>query len=164
MAAMPASPVPTISPAEMQILISRSGLVLNPGQMADLVLAWRQVAGLIAAIPQGRPLADDLAYSFRLAPGTAAGIAAQHGSAAEAAARSPAGVVAKPAAGSAAKPAGRAAAKPAAKVAAKSGRKGVAKPSAKAAQPRTRGKLESRPKSKTKPKPQTARRRASSGR
>jgi hypothetical protein len=52
----------------MQILISRSGLVLNPGQMADLVLAWRQVAGLIAAIPQGRPLADDLAYSFRLPP------------------------------------------------------------------------------------------------
>jgi hypothetical protein len=52
----------------MQILISRSGLVLNPGQMADLVLAWRQVAGLIAAIPQGRPLVDDLAYSFRLPP------------------------------------------------------------------------------------------------
>ena len=47
MAAPPASPVPTISPAEMQILISRSGLVLNPGQMADLVLAWRQVAGLM---------------------------------------------------------------------------------------------------------------------
>jgi hypothetical protein len=68
MAALPASPVPTISPAEMQILISRSGLMLNPGQMADLVLAWRQVAGLIAAIPQGRPLADDLAYSFRLRP------------------------------------------------------------------------------------------------
>ncbi len=65
MAAAPASPVPTISPAEMQILISRSGLVLNPGQMADLVLAWRQVAGLIAAIPQGRPLADDLAIGYR---------------------------------------------------------------------------------------------------
>ena len=72
MAAQPASTVPTISPAEMQILISRSGLVLNPGQMADLVLAWRQVAGLIAAIPQGRPLADDLALSFRLPPPTAA--------------------------------------------------------------------------------------------
>jgi hypothetical protein len=68
MAAPPASPVHTISPAEMQILISRAGLVLNPGQMADLVLAWRQVAGLIAAIPQGRPLADDLAFSFRLPP------------------------------------------------------------------------------------------------
>ena len=66
MAAQPASTVPTISPAEMQILISRSGLVLNPGQMADLVLAWRQVAGLIAAIPQGRPLADDMALTFRL--------------------------------------------------------------------------------------------------
>jgi hypothetical protein len=68
MTAAPASPVPTISPAEMQILISRSGLVLNPGQMADLVLAWRQVAGLIAAIPQGRPLADDLAFGSRLSP------------------------------------------------------------------------------------------------
>ena len=66
MAAAPASPVPTISPAEMQILISRSGLVLNPGQMADLVLAWRQVAALIASIPQGRALLDDLAYGFRL--------------------------------------------------------------------------------------------------
>jgi len=71
MAAQPASTVPTISPAEMQILISRSGLMLNPGQMADLVLAWRQVAGLIAAIPQARPLADDSALSFRL-PGPAA--------------------------------------------------------------------------------------------
>ena len=46
------------------------GLVLNPGQMADLVLAWRQVAGLIAAIPQGRPLADDAALEF---PAAAAG-------------------------------------------------------------------------------------------
>src|SRR6201999_4195216 len=72
MAAMPASPVTTISPAEMQILISRSGLVLNPGQMADLVLAWRQVAGLIATLPHGRPLADDLAYNFRLVPPTPA--------------------------------------------------------------------------------------------
>ena len=68
MAAQPASIVPTISPAEMQILISRAGLVLNPGQMADLVLAWRQVAGLIAAIPQGRKLADDMALTFRLPP------------------------------------------------------------------------------------------------
>jgi hypothetical protein len=66
MAAQPASTVPTISPAEMQILISRAGLVLNPGQMADLVLAWRQVAGLIASIPQERKLADDMALTFRL--------------------------------------------------------------------------------------------------
>ena len=62
----------------MQILVSRAGLVLNPGQVADLVLAWRQVAGLIASLPQDRPLADDLAYSFRLPPpcrrpGTTAG-------------------------------------------------------------------------------------------
>ena len=68
---MPASPavsVPTISPGEMQLLLSRAGLVLNPGQVADLVLAWRQVAGLIAAIPHDRPLADDAAYAFRLPP------------------------------------------------------------------------------------------------
>src|SRR5215470_13462567 len=68
---MPASPamsVPTISPGEMQLLLSRAGLVLNPGQVADLVLAWRQVAGLIAAIPHDRPLADDMALAFRLPP------------------------------------------------------------------------------------------------
>src|SRR6201999_871425 len=52
----------------MQLLVSRAGLVLNPGQVADLVLAWRQVAALIAAIPHDRPLADDLAYTFRLQP------------------------------------------------------------------------------------------------
>ena len=68
MAALPANPTPTISPAEMQILVSRAGLMLNPGQVADLVLAWRQVAGLIAALPNDRPLADDLAFSFRLPP------------------------------------------------------------------------------------------------
>ena len=68
---MPASPamsVPTISPGEMQLLLSRAGLVLNPGQVADLVLAWRQVAGLIAAMPHDRPLADDMALAFRLPP------------------------------------------------------------------------------------------------
>lgn len=66
--AVPANPVATISPAEMQILVSRAGLVLNPGQVADLVLAWRQVAGLIASLPHDRPMADDLAYTFRLPP------------------------------------------------------------------------------------------------
>jgi len=68
MASPPPAPVPTISPAEIQILISRAGLVLNPGQVADLVLAWRQVAGLIAAIPRERALADDMALAFRLPP------------------------------------------------------------------------------------------------
>jgi hypothetical protein len=68
MAAPPATQVPTISPAEMQILVSRAGLVLNPGQVADLVLAWRQLAGLIASVPRDRPLADDMAVSFRLPP------------------------------------------------------------------------------------------------
>jgi len=57
-----------LSPAEMQLLLSRTGLVLNPGQVADLVLAWRQVAALIASIPHDRPLVDDLAYAFRLTP------------------------------------------------------------------------------------------------
>jgi len=68
MAAPPATPVPTISPAEIQILISRTGLVLNPGQVADLVLAWRQVAGIIAVMQRDRPLADDMAVTFRLPP------------------------------------------------------------------------------------------------
>jgi hypothetical protein len=70
----PGSAIQTISPAEMQILVSRTGLVLNPGQMADLVLAWRQLAGLIASIPKERPLADDLAVSFRLPAPAPAGM------------------------------------------------------------------------------------------
>ena len=64
----PAASVPSLSPGEMQLLLSRAGLALNPGQVADLVLAWRQVAGLIASIPRDRPLADDMAYGFRLTP------------------------------------------------------------------------------------------------
>jgi hypothetical protein len=68
MAAMPAKPMPSVGPAEMQAMVARAGLTLNPGQMADLVLAWRQLAGLIAAIPRDRPLGDDQAYVFRLAP------------------------------------------------------------------------------------------------
>lgn len=68
MAVLPASSTPTISPAEMQILVSRAGLVLNPGQVADLVLAWRQIAGLIAGLPADRPIADDMAVVFRLPP------------------------------------------------------------------------------------------------
>ena len=66
MAAMSAKPVPSVGPAEMQAMVARAGLTLNPGQMADLVLAWRQLAGLIAVIPRDRPLADDQAYVFRL--------------------------------------------------------------------------------------------------
>jgi hypothetical protein len=62
------SSVPTISPAEMQLLVSRAGLALNPGQVADLVLAWRQVAALISRLPHDRPLQDDFAYAFRLPP------------------------------------------------------------------------------------------------
>ena len=68
--------VPTISPGEMQLLLSRAGLVLNPGQVADLVLAWRQVAGLIATIPRDRPLADDMALAFRLPPPVSTGVSA----------------------------------------------------------------------------------------
>jgi hypothetical protein len=68
MAAIPAMSVPTISPGEMQLLLSRTGLMLNPGQVADLVLAWRQVAALIASIPHDRPLSDDMALTFRLPP------------------------------------------------------------------------------------------------
>lgn len=68
MASPPQPSAPTISPAEIQILVSRAGLVLNPGQVADLVLAWRQVAGLIGAMPRERKLADDMALVFRLPP------------------------------------------------------------------------------------------------
>jgi hypothetical protein len=55
----------------MELLLARTGLTLNPGQMADLVLAWRQLAGLIAAIPRSAAPADDQAFVFRL-PGPAA--------------------------------------------------------------------------------------------
>ena len=68
MPASPAASIPPLSPGEMQLLLSRAGLALNPGQVADLVLAWRQVAGLIAGLPHTRPLADDMALAFRLAP------------------------------------------------------------------------------------------------
>src|SRR5580704_7149895 len=68
MPAPPAMSAPPISPGEMQLLVSRAGLMLNPGQVADLVLAWRQVAGLIDSIPHDRPLADDMAVTFRLPP------------------------------------------------------------------------------------------------
>ena len=68
MAVPPANHAPAISPAEMQILVSRTGLMLNPGQLADLVLAWRQVAGLIGSLPRERPFADDMAMGFHLAP------------------------------------------------------------------------------------------------
>jgi hypothetical protein len=68
MAAPPQRSAPTPTPAEMQALLAPTGLTLNSGQMADLVLAWRQVAVLIAAIPRDRPLADDFAYVFRVPP------------------------------------------------------------------------------------------------
>jgi hypothetical protein len=64
----PPNAVPLTSPAEMQALVARAGLALNPGQMADLVLAWRQLAVLIGSVPHDRPLADDLAVTFRLPP------------------------------------------------------------------------------------------------
>jgi len=70
MAAVPAMSVQTISPGEMQLLLSRAGLILNPGQVADLVLAWRQVEGLIGSIRHDRPLADDMALTFKLPPPT----------------------------------------------------------------------------------------------
>jgi hypothetical protein len=65
---VPPPPVAPISPGEMQLLLSRAGLVLNPGQVADLVLAWRQVAGLIGMLPRDRALIDDMALTFRLPP------------------------------------------------------------------------------------------------
>lgn len=158
MAAQPASPVPTISPAEMQILISRSGLVLNPGQMADLVLAWRQVAGLIASIPQERRLIDDAAFSFRLPPPV--GQAAPPKPERQGAAKPTTKPATKAAANPTAKPAAKVAATPARKSTAKAAPGAAGKPAAKAA-----AKPVSRPRPKTKPKAKAAARgRASRGR
>lgn len=63
-AAAPSSP----SLAEMERMVGQAGLTLNAGQMADLVLAWRQMVGLLARIPRKRPLLDDQAYVFRVPP------------------------------------------------------------------------------------------------
>ena len=129
MTAPPAPSAPSVSLPQMQVLVARAGLVLNPGQMADLVLVWRQLAGLIASIPRDRPLLDDQAFVFRLPPPEAAArpvrakpsparrVGATRGQAMPApgpksAAPKPAG---KPAGKPAPKPRGKSAAKPAAK-------------------------------------------------
>ncbi len=57
-----------LTPAELSVLLGRAGLALNPGQAADLVLVWRQLAGMVAQLPRDRKLADDQAYVFRLPP------------------------------------------------------------------------------------------------
>ncbi len=60
--------LPSVSPTEMDFLISCTGMTLNSGQRADLVLAWRQVSALAATIPRKAVLADDFAFAFRLPP------------------------------------------------------------------------------------------------
>ena len=58
----------SFTPAEMEQMVARAGLTLNPGQMADLVLSWRQLSALVASLPHDRPLVDDLPYAFRPPP------------------------------------------------------------------------------------------------
>ncbi|MGC8476901.1 MAG: hypothetical protein ACP5NP_11160 [Acetobacteraceae bacterium] len=58
----------TVTPAELGVLLGRTGLTLNPGQTADLVLVWRQLSALADSLPRDRPLADDLAFAFRVPP------------------------------------------------------------------------------------------------
>jgi hypothetical protein len=58
----------SVTPAELGVLLGRAGLTLNPGQTADLVLVWRQLSAMAAALPRDRPLADDQAFVFRLPP------------------------------------------------------------------------------------------------
>ncbi|HUA76844.1 MAG TPA: hypothetical protein VMA86_04180 [Acetobacteraceae bacterium] len=65
MSVRPASNGAGVTPAEMEQMVARAGLALNPGQLADLVLTWRQMAALIATIPRARPLADDFSFVFR---------------------------------------------------------------------------------------------------
>jgi len=57
-----------VTPEEMAQAVRRAGLSLNPGQLADLVLAWQQLATLSARIPRDRPLVDDMTVVFRLPP------------------------------------------------------------------------------------------------
>jgi hypothetical protein len=62
------APLPSVTPAEMEFLIARTGMHLNAGQVADLVLAWRQVSAVAATIPRKPVPADDFAFAFRLPP------------------------------------------------------------------------------------------------
>lgn len=57
-----------LTPAALGVMLGRAGLTLNPGQTADLVLVWRQLAEMVASLPRERPLADDQAYAFRVPP------------------------------------------------------------------------------------------------
>ncbi len=78
MNARPPQALPSVTPAEMELLISRTGMSLNAGQMADLVLAWRQVSAIAATIPRRAVPADDFAFAFRLPPpGSGSGPAAR---------------------------------------------------------------------------------------
>src|ERR1700719_2342588 len=101
----PAASVPPLSPGEMQLLLSRAGLVLNPGQVADV----------IASLPRDRPLADDMAYEFRLTPpDPVAGIARSKAAGTAAKAKTP---------GQRARPAAKAKAAPKRRVTRPAGRK-----------------------------------------
>ena len=147
MTAPPAPSAPSVSLPQMQVLVARTGLVLNPGQMADLVLVWRQLAGLIASIPRNRPLLDDQAFVFRLPPPEAAAravrakpspprrVAATRGRAMPAPV--PKAAAPKSAGKPAPKPAGKPAPKPAGKPAPKPRGKSAAKPAAKRKAPAT---------------------------
>ena len=147
MTAPPAPSAPSVSLPQMQVLVARAGLVLNPGQMADLVLVWRQLAGLIASIPRDRPLLDDQAFVFRLPPPEAAArpvrakqspatrVGATRGQAMPAPA--PKSAALKPAGKPAGKPAPKPAPKPAGKPAPKPRGKSAAKPAAKRKAPAT---------------------------
>lgn len=74
MSVRPAAAPSLPTPAEMERMVAQAGLTLNAGQMADLALAWRQIVGLVARIPRGRPLLDDQAYVFRVPPPVPAGM------------------------------------------------------------------------------------------
>jgi hypothetical protein len=61
-------PGPPLAPEEMDLLVARADLTLNPGQMADLVLAWRQLGVMIASLPRRAVLDEDRSGVFRLPP------------------------------------------------------------------------------------------------
>ena len=73
MSVRPVGNPPLSTPSEMALLVAQAGLSLNAGQMADLALAWRQLAGLVVRIPRDRPLSDDQAYVFHVPPPGATG-------------------------------------------------------------------------------------------
>jgi hypothetical protein len=125
---MPRPAPPTVTRDEVELLVRRAGLSLNPGQKADLALSFQHLVTLAATLPRARPLADEPAFVFlpplpaslpqpasSPAPKAAKAGQAPKAAAGKAAASRPAKPAARPTGKAAVKPSGKPAPKPAVK-------------------------------------------------